>query len=265
MGTAEMKDPRRSIDIERLLQWSYRQELPKQDLIGAYYSMRTTIWAYGTPLSGMSGPGAIPECLLDGGPPHEDAVIVHECVCRLDGLSDEWHIDPRDLLSDMSEPVQAEAESLLAGYHVQRAALVMRFARGAGRPDWRVEEPERRPVLSVYGGKPQWWIKRRCKLYLGKGVEAGEEEREVDGFDRVARRPLPGAYHKFYFEPPVRTIFDLRADYCQWHAALCWLVEELRPQLLAYAPVEPAAAAMPWETGEAARPRILQMLGPQAA
>ena len=244
---------RKPIDIEKLLQWAYRQELPKLQFLGAGLSGRWSGFALlGTRVQHEGG-GTFYGC-LDVGPPDPDAGVVHEAVKELDSLKADWNEDPRVLLSDMSEGVQAEAAAALTGYRVQRSELVMRFARMGMRPDWRAEEPELRPVLAK-NNRPAWFARKRVKIKAGGWMEA-----EVNGYDDKRCRPMEGAYRKYYFDPDPRLAVDLRADYANWHASLVWLREELLGRLEMWEPTGPVAAERPWERGEEPSARVLPAL-----
>jgi hypothetical protein len=246
------------IDIEKLLQWTYRQELPKLQFLGAGLSGRWGNFAMlGTCVSG--GRGGTSYGSLDVGPPHPDAGVIHRAVMALDGLEPVLHDGPEVLLSDMPPDVQTLAGDALKRFRVQLSTLVMRFARMGERPDWRAEVPERKLVCSR-NGKPSWFVQRSIRHdRIGGG--AVEMPYEADGYDPVGKRPLPGAYRKYVYDPDPALIVDLRADYLSWHAALCWLVEELAGKLTSWQPTGPSFSSRPWEDGETRPPRILPVEG----
>ena len=83
--SARAHSGRKPIDIERLLTWAYREELPKLQFLGAGLSGRWSNFALlGTKV--QQGGGGTYYGSLDVGPPHEDAAVVHEAVTALDGL-----------------------------------------------------------------------------------------------------------------------------------------------------------------------------------
>ncbi|WP_128291992.1 hypothetical protein [Afifella aestuarii] len=254
------------VDIEDLLSWTYREEMPKADPLGLgppRSGSLSQMIALGTRVQESRGDSLFAACIY--GNPHEDAVILDELVRELDRLSAEWHVPPAELVSDLPDDVQAEAERALSGYRIQRMALVLRYAKGLGRPDWRVgpgETPERRAVRAR-NGQDAWFVQvtRRLKE---KTVDGRTIVRSVTieepGRDPKTRRPRRDAYRKFEFEPPVSTVIDRRADYAQWHAALTWLAGECAGRLTAHEVTGPAAPERPWETGEDASERPRRVL-----
>lgn len=258
----------KTLDIEKLLVWAYREELPKLEFLGLGVSNFTLVSdrielmtfqvgdgrrrgeredSYG--FSGLTGYAPLMA------EPHPDARILHAAVKGLDDPAVKPVIEePAALLSDMPEAVQAEAEGALSGYRVQLACLVMRHARMGTRPDWRCEAPERKPVMGARGDAPAWFVMEDVLNRTG-----GTVRMEVPGYDRIAKRPKPGAYRKFVFEPAVRELVDLRADYLCWRAGLAWIAESV--QLTAHRVTGPEAPAWPWE-GERERGPARVIEGP---
>ena len=70
---------------------------------------------------------------------------------------------------------------------------------------------------------------------------------EADGFDRVLRRPHPGAYRKARLVPdPARLVSD-RAEYQAYVLALAALAAELDGTLASYRVDGPAHRLWPWD------------------
>lgn len=252
---------KRSLSIEKLLHWAYREELAKQDFLGAETQFWSSMAELGTKVS-SSGNGLQAYAAIIGNGVHPDALAVHREVMALDRSDDgthgamqpDWH-DPAALLSDMPEAVRALAAEAVKGYRVQIGMLVIRCARNATMPDWRAEPPVERVVRSPRTGQPAWFIRERVPVFSA-GVKVGEEIAERDGFDRTQRRPKPAAYRKTFYDPDPGTIVDLRADYACWHAALEALTESLGQGLQEHCVLPPRAAALPWEpSGEGSQQR----------
>lgn len=263
---------RKAIDIEKLLHWTYRQELAKLDFVG--FSWMTSFAELGTKVQDGMSSGGLPQAYAaivgDGVDP--DAERVHEAVLSLGAFHPDWE-EPELLLADMPGEIRTQAPKLVQRYAVQLGVLVMRCSRMGTRPDWRAEIPEKLEVRQPRTGQPAWFVVESVPLYGTETIERrvgrnlvreraiiGEERREVDGFDQTSRRPKPGAYKKYVYDPDPAAIADLRADYSCWHAGLTALAESLAGALRAYEPQPPSVPAMPWSGDQQAKPRVLASL-----
>ncbi len=274
----------RRMDIEALLRWAYRDELPKaaarggESLAVGFRTGWGGVERYGELLAVVQEPdirnrfGLVP----DGtdGEPCADAVAIHEAVERLGALvfdlPEGW-----DPLGDMggagafgAEGHGAVAQALAsltlvdaAGHTVLRrspARLVIRHAILGGAPEWEGERPERK-VVSGANGKPRWF--RRVRQVSDGAFGPAACEVEMDGYDLKRHRPHPDAYQKFFLDPDLAPVVRARAEYEIWHAALGHLEAELADSLSARALLPWSRPARPWEgEGEAPAARLLPSL-----
>jgi hypothetical protein len=256
---------KRPIDIERLLVWAYREELAKLDFLA---SGASSFWCgfaeLGTKVFSGGGNSLQSYAAIIGDGVHPDAEAVHREVCALGQFQPDWE-EPEALLSDMPAEVQALAASAVKGFRVQLDVLVLRCARLGTRPDWHADGvPQKRARRSERTGQPAWFVMEDVPVFAGR-VQVGSERREVDGFDRTARRPKPGAYKKYVYEPDPALLVDRRAEYCCWHAGLERLAESLSGGLSEHEALRPAAEALPWEGERKPQRRILPALRAHAA
>ena len=272
-----------STDIEDLLIWAYRVELPKVPEVPAGPARHAKGWA---PMSAFADLltviddrdvrnvyGVTPDRMATGGP-HADALAIDRVVAELDGL----HLDVPDEwwpFADMAPPDGwGEAGAMAVRHALDRLAvpsedgglrfkaspawLVRRHAMMGTVPDWEAEPIEYRKVRGGDRGHAKWFMMRRVPQTVN-GEIIGYNEHEVDGWCASRRRPYPGAYHKMELVPsPVHAACD-RAEYEVWHAAMVALAGMLGESLDAHRATGPARAARPWEP-EGRQSRILPSL-----
>src|SRR5437660_500781 len=142
----------REVEIERLLQWAFREELPKRG-IGTLANRWDHVTDYGD--RGFTMIDDEPGFPAAMGVPHVDADTIARAV---DGLSDQVALDWREyrglLLADIIGI--APREDVLAGRVFSESALVASFARMGERPRWNVGLPQpqavtRRGVVMLFG------------------------------------------------------------------------------------------------------------------
>lgn len=255
---------KRTIDIEKLLVWAYREELAKLDFLGGGLTFWTGFAELGTKVMSGGGNSLQAYAAILGGGVHPDAEVVHGAVCSLKDFQPDWE-EPETLLSDMPEELQAFAKDAVRGFRVQLDVLVLRCARLGTRPDWRSDGvPAKREQRSASTGQPAYFVMQEVPIY-SSGECVGKERREVDGFDRTARRPKLGAYKKYYYDPDPALLVERRAEYCCWHAGLAMLSESLRGRLREHEALPPAVPALPWEGEGKRQSRVLPALRARAA
>jgi len=252
---------KQAIGIEKLLAWTYREELPKA---GAARSLsgvgigraHRAVEKYGRYLSLIDCDGenrfGVVSDLMAMEEPHPDAVRVYEAVLALEGVEidmpEGWN--PLSDMAAIGDELPAILGKAMAGLiRTNCALLVRRHAIMGGAPAWEAEMPVRRVVTQQ--GVPLWF--RRITVE----TSAGPVETEVNGFDRKGRRPMPGAYRKTYLDPDPTEAAIGRAEYEAWHAALAHLVGVLAGTLDAYELLPTERPARPWEEGTAEPARIL--------
>lgn len=271
-----------SMDIEDLLIWTYRAELPKVPAVPVGPARHAKGWApmsaFGDLLAVVDDRdvrnvyGVTPDRLATGGP-HADALVVDRAVAELDGL----HLDvPADWwpFADMA-PADGwgEAGAMAVRHALDRLAvrgedgglrfkaspawLVRKHAMMGTVPDWEAEPIEYRQVRAA-NGKARWFVMHKVAQTVN-GEIIGYAEQEVEGWCGSRRRPFPGAYRKMELVPsPVYAACD-RGEYEVWHAALVALAGMLAESLGAHRVTGPKRAARPWEP-DGPRGRILPSL-----
>ncbi|WP_454683983.1 hypothetical protein [Ancylobacter moscoviensis] len=271
-----------NIDIEDLLVWAYRQELPKVQAETIAPAALRPGWSsmsnFGNLMTVVDERdvrniyGVTPDRLAEGGP-HVDALAVDAAVSDLAGLlvdvpdawwpfadmasPDEWGDLGRQVVADVLSRLCLEGDAGTLRFKTAPAWLVRKHAMMGTAPDWAAEPIEHRFVRGG-NGKAKWFIKRMVAQTVN-GEIIGYVEHEVDGWCGSRRRPYPGAYHKMELVPSPFYVACDRAEYEVWHAALATLAGMLGESLVAHSVVGPKRAARPWEPG-GPQPRVLPTL-----
>jgi hypothetical protein len=219
-----------SLDIERLVQWAYRVELPKarrssfQATAPSAWSIVERHLALGVKVD-VSAAGARAARPAIGDDPHPDALIVERVV---DGLSRgalvDWPRSAASLLGEFAAFV-ADAEPAVARYTFNEFALVVGCAESAARPSWRIGQPQVRPACGK-NGKPALVGTRFASARYSIG----------------ARCPLE------FHSPSIDQVIIARAAYAVWHAGLTRLAADLKGRLRAHIALSPTASAQPWNS-----------------
>ena len=271
---------KKRIGIEDLLRWAYREELPKAHtrshlLPREHGQAWGQVREFGELLAVIDDFenvwGLAPDWTALGGP-DPDAEAVGLAVEGLDHLTSDL-LDCGGLLSDVERPdtlglvraAERRAGELVTvrmpnGAVLLRSTprfLVVRHALGAPVPDLTVDVPELK--VESANGKPKWF--RRITINAADG---SSYEQEVDGYDRSRKRPMPGAYRRYYLDPDPTDVAVARAEYSVWRATLDVLAEELaQPGRLARFAVQPSERPYaPWVDGMPAGPRVLPSMLP---
>jgi hypothetical protein len=227
------------IDVEKLLQWALRDELPKGQAISASpWDMITRFCALGVRVD-VSGHGDGLGFL--GGEPHPDAIIVADAIRALDTASSvgETVDDALALFGDFAGIAHEAARAILRTTFDQRS-IVMSCAAMGTRPKWQFELPTPKQMFAPsIGGAP------RAIVY---GIDADGDLVEVrpgaDGRYRLKARPrsplnwcLPSPLH----------IGECRAEWIAWHHALNSLADSLDGALAAFDVYPVALPLRPWD------------------
>ncbi|MDR6952306.1 hypothetical protein J2X65_001661 [Ancylobacter sp. 3268] len=273
-----------SIDIEQLLVWAYREELPKEANPVPSLSLAAAAgWAgvsrYGELLTVIDGAdvrnrwGVTPDRTAQCAP-HADAIAVAEAVADLDGLvieapvgwwpfgdmasPDAWGDVGQQVVRDALDRMCVPAAMGALRFKASPSWLVRKYAMVGGVPDWEAEAPEYRMVRGG-NGKAKWFVMRSVPQIVGGEVVA-YADCEQDGWSPTRRRPVKGAYNKWELVPsPFYAAVD-RAEYEVWHSGLVVLADALRDSLERYRVTGPARPARPWESGNAGGSRVLPVL-----
>lgn len=256
-----------TVDIEDLLVWAYRTELPKaQADVGALpgparaapaWNGVTEMGELGTIIDNRYG--VVPDRTATSDP-HPDAIAVAEAVASLMGAeldvpedwwpfgdlatAEEWGDLGRAVVAQALERVSHVGEDGARRFKGSPAWLVRRYAVMGECPVWETDiEPKRRTVRGA-NGKAAWFVRRLVSVSAG-----GEMEVEQDGWSPTRRRPVYGAYQKEELSPsPFPAAID-RAEYEVWHAALTLLAAEIGDTLTSRIVTGPRRPSRPWISG----------------
>lgn len=274
----------KKVDIETLLRWAYREELPKDGTtprgpdgylpgwcaVGPYGELGTMVDRWRLNNFGVIIDPAATENA------HPDAVCVAKAVRSLSEfeveMPDDWN--PADDLGDLGVHGRAAvvrcAEKAMKvesdGRRWLKKAperLIVYHAVVGGVPDWHVDPPVVEMVKK--NGKPAWFRKQRIPDATdADGNVISWREIEADGFNKKSRRPFDDAYRKYALEPdPVLGLIG-RAEYEVWRAALDVIVEEIDGKLLDHICLPSKRPWRPWEEGESPQRRVLMSRLPES-
>ena len=238
-----------AIDIEKLVQWTFREELrkgrPVWADIGFAIGNRTTrpgriarIFAR-TPTADIGGMGYVP------GAPCADACRVADAIGNLET---EVRLSNRPealrLFGEFATILADDALTAILSSTFNPQAIVVSNAAQGKRPNWRFDAPKPLQRFVPTAGRP------RPLVYgidtAGDLIELKRNEgraRKRDGEYTVAlfpRSPLE------WCNPSLLTIAEARAEYVAWHRAMSTLAFRLTGKLDAFEPMRPTIAAMPW-------------------
>ena len=254
IGTRPKIPTKRILDIEDVLRWAFREELPKRrnDEDGSPRAYRSVcpmfaMAALGGRVENFSREPGFP---LAMGEAHPDALIVEAAVLNLSRFADHRFEGPLGLLDSL--PQDLDEHTAMAGAMSQIVELVRIKARLGARPTIAAS-----PIpAAIVGknGKPLVMVLRTEMRADDSGTlrpHLVEQACGAEGKDRYPR----GAYCPIHLDDP-KTILIERAQYAAYWAALDLLAHELKGKLASIGVLPPAAAQKPW-TGEedAAKPK----------
>lgn len=248
----------KKISIEALLTWAFAEELPKVGTVEGGPSAAPSTWGVlsdvitlGTMVDRSPNCYGVISSFAYDGEPHADALIVGDAVRSLAARTfeigagwypfPEWE-DPQGLVRTEVERIAQEQvgrNGRLNGRHV--VSLVSTAAILKRGPDWHCEEPK--TVMVTNGGKPAWFVTRRCKDRTGATVLY-----EDNGFDQRKQRPRAGAYRKYRLAQSVRGSVLARLDWQLWQSALEELHDVLKCRLQSHDLVHFYPNRQPWLT-----------------
>lgn len=257
---------RRELDVEKLLQWAYREELPKR-ITSASGSSWDRLSQYGS-LGGINPKDHnMPQRYAHVGEPHPDALRIEYEVAQLPELIIDWpdsteailgELAPLVAINQLHKPDPVPGPTTRSGWRTKggqwrsrenrprdmilvnrlnTAALITMHAAKGTRPDWADEHPQ--PMYIQADRRPP-------------GTPA------VVGDCRGRNLYATGSYCPLRWEPSPLSIAQLRADYWCWYRGLERLTEQL--ELEDYIALPPAAPGMPW-WGEREPPRRIFAVG----
>lgn len=253
-----MIEATRQTGIIELLEWAYRQELPKAERIsasglavvggGSSWGMVYDFGILGTVIDAqLNGHGVVPVA-LDEGDVHPDALTLARAVDGLVGLSVEiapdWSpfTDWADEDGLVADAVRRRTPRLAALTGREIRTMVIARAVLGRKPDWRGQEPAR--AMVTRGGKPAWFLKQK-RIDRSSGEEF---ECEVDGFNIRSQRPRPGAYRKYRLCEDVEGLAEERFRRSVWALAVRHVAAEVAGQLKKHELSAEVPTVAPWET-----------------
>lgn len=254
---------KKKIDIEKLLQWALREELPKGRPVSGDigYVIARRFRRRPLQLATQFSPGQRPDIDSLGfvpGAPHQDAEIVADHVARLaTDARIETMDDARKLYGEFAPIAEGCLPVLMHGRFNQQALVISRAIAGK-RPPWKFECPTPYPMRVDYRDA-------RGALRDRPLVEGLDDDGCVVMLTPFRTRLARGQYdldqsprsRLNWNDPAPIKIGEVRAEYVAWHAALVSLAASLCDQLHEFTPSLPAAAALPWITGETPVSRVL--------
>ncbi len=245
--------PKRSVTIDDLLAWAYRQELPKSTdgLRSSVATSSAAMWEEFRILGVRVDVTNVWGCLalgFEGGDPHPDALVVarHVNALAAETLS---RVDGIDLLPDPAcdilhphERVWAHAQGFRMAVDemgMLRSSLVASIVAAAHLGRFR-------SVTTVEGLKRSEVRMNGTPAYfrMVDGVE-------VMGFDHRRRRPYPGAYRKTQLNMDLAPVVSERIEYQAWRQSLDVLAGQLNGKLEKFSVLPSRAPWTPW-TGHVA-------------
>lgn len=235
----------KKIDIEKLLQWALREELPKGRPVSASpWDVITSYAALGMRVDvshgGGDGLGFVP------GTPHPDAEVVAAALRGLPAESKLTEAECCDLLGPYAalDPLAVRA---VTGAKFNMCALVIRCAILGSRMEWDIGMPRAQVVRHANRHAIVFGVDDAGQLILLQPNKAG-----------IYRATNVPRSHVEYVEPSVGQLLETRAEYAVWHRALVILVTALRDRLAEYAAHYPAAKRAPWQGGQVLDPIVHQ-------
>ena len=249
---------KKKIDIEKLVQWALREELPKGkpvsasawDLVFRYGQLGARIQSSGSPDAFGFVPGA----------PHEDAERVSAALEKLETqIPIASAADARGLFGDLALIAEPFIETLMTSTFNSQAIVISK-AIGGTRPKWEFEQPtpyqmktEFRDALGALRDRPlvHGTDENGDVIFLLPNRGRAAQRDGMYDYASAPRSPLN------WGDPDLLSIGHARAEYLAWHGALVLLATWLAGTLTEYEPTLPAVRPMPWITGQVPASRVL--------
>lgn len=243
--------PKRVMDVEDVISWAYREELPKRsrDRQGepCQVSPMFRLAQYGARIDCWHKEPGFPAIMGD---PHPDALKVEAAVESLARFAEMPIEDGLDLAPDLAAFGLDEHAAMRHALR-QVVSTVVAFAKLRKRPYWH----DRTYPMSMHtdGGRPRCY---RWATMVDDTVTGGEVEYESLVPVEPVRGVYPaGSHSPIRFDPDPKGMVGERAEYAAWWAALELLAADLSARLDTIAVLPPAAAQRPWiNPAEAPKP-----------
>jgi hypothetical protein len=227
-----------TVEIEKLLQWAYREELPKQ-IVGGLTGWEHLVML-GTRVDTSRGDSNFPVNL---GPPHPDALLIDHAVRSLEDTVVDWR-QSRATLAHGLDHWGGPEQIALKRLQFQTAGLLTLHARMGTRPPWDLGPLQVAPVRGRNGKPVIQWLDDEGHLVEGR---------------TKARHYGPRARCPLQYEPAPADVIFARAEYAVWHAGLCLMAETICAwNRTEHMPTPPTAAEAPWVIDTERKSRILR-------
>ena len=248
-------------DIEKLVQWAMREELPKGRAVST--SAWELLTRYGQLGTRVDGGGWRDDLGYVPGDPHPDAILIADAIRAMNTearFAD--RLDVVELFGDIAA-IAGDAVDALARATFNPQALVISHAVQSTRPKWEFCTPSpRREVVAMRDTMGRAIDRPRV---LGVDVDGdivdlkpnGKRGRAAmrDGVYDLAMAPRSPLT---WCDPAPISIAEARAEYLCWFDALAGLHHALLGALDDFEIVMPTTIRrMPWITGQAPQPRVL--------
>jgi hypothetical protein len=231
---------KKKIDIEKLLQWAFREELPKGHAVEASaWSLIETFGQLGARVdvsargSSSGGLGFVP------GEPHPDALAVAAAVRSMSREHRFSKTDCAGLLGDYAG-VGELAIGAMAGVAFNLRALIIRCAALGAPMVWDIGVPRLCRVTRLDN-----------QHAIVFGLDDAGQLIELRS-DKKGRYPIGSAprCHLEWTEPSIEQLLETRAEYAAWRHALASLALDLANRLGDIEATGPLRPADPWLTGD---------------
>jgi hypothetical protein len=243
---------KKTIDIEKLLHWAMREELPKgQAITASAWDIVSQYAALGVrvDVSYGGGLGFVP------GDPHPDAIIVADAIRDLDTEARFGHrVEVLPLFGDLAAIAGDAVDAVMSATFNPRAIVISKATQGT-RPKWQFDTPEPRQVFLQTKTKPRplvYGIDAEGDLVAMKRNEGRALKR--DGAFNLAMSPRSPIE---WCDPSPLSIADARAEYVAWHSALVTLADDLAHRLEDHLPTVPTVPMLPWLAPETLATRVI--------
>lgn len=226
----------RELDVERLLRWAYRDELPKRGVVGTLSNQWDNVSGYGELLAIVDDEVRLPAVL---GPPHDDALKIERAVHAMPTrVRVEWNDYGPLLMGDLIW-LMPKINPIGERTYSERA-LLETFAKQGARPLWDVGHPSPQRMLG----------KNNKPVLVGECYGPGR-------YSIGSSCPLQ------YTAPTIEQLVHRRLEWVMWRGALDRVCDALKTYTLQdYVPLRSTAPRLPWLDGPAPVMRELPITTP---
>ncbi|MCK1367333.1 hypothetical protein [Bradyrhizobium sp. 62] len=237
-----------AIDIEKLVQWAIREELPKGRPISADIGFaigRRPILPGSIARSFDRRPTA--DIWSRGYVPGEPCADAHRVADAIGSLDTEVRLsscsEALRLLGEFGS-IAGDAVTAIMSSTFNPQAIVVNNAAQGKRPNWRFDAPSPKQRFVLTQGRPRplvYGVDSAGDLIELKRNEGRARKRDGEYMLTLSpRSPLE------WCDPSLLAIAEARAEYVAWYCAINTLALRLAGNLDAFEPLRSAAAPTPW-------------------